>query len=613
MLPPGERPKARVMKNKPLPDEFMLDKSGNSLLTAIEYLLARPQYEKDFDDDFSENEINLNRALAATASLLKSKDYSEATVIKLIEDNSLSALIQNLLIKGIDDSINSGDHNGSVDMMKAYFRLSLDFYSMGFQDFLKLGDRLFKPYTGSSEEHKKIIKAIVKSKSLDPDFEKDYEERQTAGFGTARVFQKGIVKAMRGLLNYTTDKKFLSTEILILGAGPAGMLTARTLAEIGFVNIQILDESGKFNGVWKMNSLSKGTINNPFNINFLGIRLPASTGQQGSGAKLIDFLEQVVNGKKDINGERIKNYFWSSMPDLIKAKIKTVKARDFEHEVKYIDENSELKSIKAPIVINALGLGQPMDLSAEDAPMKTSTPELSGSRWQIQISDKKAESLNDKHLTLIGLGNSTIEMLMQIHECNSRGCNIKYKVLTHYPEASVQNPDQYIDYEGREYRVFRDLKKSNLVDLEGDIAPAREAYMKALEDNNIISDVIEWKRSLEDKVTLVKLRNGNTVEIPTDKQLTLTGYKPSKELYQQMNIHLDSDNCPLYDYDGEIQRLKNEQEDYSRTYKGYSLIGAVRANDHEPNALVIPGIMDSLPKLVFNTILRAIDYSFNCF
>ena len=611
MLLSGRRPKARAMKNKPLPDELMYCESAKPLLTAIEYLLARPQYEKDFDDDFSENEINLNRALAATASLLKSKDYSEATVKKLIEDNSLNALIQNLLIKGVDESINSGDHNGSVDMMKAYFRLSLDFYSMGYKEFLNLGDDLFKLYSGSTEENKKIIRSIAMSKSLDPDFEKDYEERQTAGFGTARIFQKGVTKAMRGLLNYTTDKNFLSTKIVILGAGPAGMLTARTLAEIGFTNIQILDESGKFNGVWKMNSLSKGTINNPFNINFLGIRLPASTGEQGSGAKLISFLEQVVNGKKDTYGHRIDNYFWSPMPELIKAKIKSVKADNFDHEVKYLDENSQAKTLNATIVINALGLGQPLDLNDKNAPMKTSTPNLCGSRWQIQISDKQAESLNDKSITLIGLGNSTIEMLMQIHECNSKGCNIKYKVLTHYPEESVRNPDQYVEFEGREYRVFRDLKKSNLVDLEGDIAPAREAYMKALEDNNMISDVIEWERDLEAKLTLVKLRNGDIIQVPTDKQLTLTGYKPSKDLYQEMNINLASDNCPMYDYDGEIQRLENEQLNNSRTYKGYSLIGAFRANDHEPNALVIPGIMDSLPKLVFNIILRAMDFTYS--
>lgn len=609
MLPPGERPKARVMKNKPLPDEFMLDESGNSLLTAIEYLLARPQYEKDFDDDFSENEINLNRALAATASLLKSKDYSELTVKKLIDDNSLNALIQNLLIKGIDESINSGDHNGSVDMMKAYFRISLDFYSLGYHDFLKLGDKLFKPYQGTRAELKKIIKAIVKSRNLDPNFERDYEERQTAGFGTARVFQKGILKAMRGLLNYTTDKKFLNTKMLILGAGPAGMLTARTLSEIGFSNIKILDESGKFNGVWKMNSLSNGTINNPFNINFLGIKLPASTGEQGSGTKLINFLEQVVQGKKDSNGLRIENYFWSSMPELIRAKIKSVKAENFNHEVRYLDKDSKLQFVKAPIVINALGLGQPIDLNAENAPMKTSTPNLCGSRWQIQISKLQAQALDAKDLTLIGLGNSTIEMLMQIHDFNSKGFNIRYKVLTHYPEASVNNPDQYIEFEGKEYRVFRDLKKSNLVDLEGDIGPARNAYMKALADGNIISDVLEWQRIPEDDLTIVKLRNGNELAVPTNKQLTLTGYKPSKEIYQKMNVNLDEGNCPLYDYDGEIQRPLDEHGNYGRTYKGYSLIGAVRANDHEPNALVIPGIMDSLPKLVFNTILRAMDFT----
>jgi hypothetical protein len=608
MLSYSTKAKPRVLKNKPIPEKLMRGESGEALLTAIEYLLARPQYEKDLDDDYSDDETNVNRALAATASLLKSKDYSHKTIKKLIDDNSLNALIQNLLIKGIHESINTGDHNGSVDMMKAYFKLSLDFHGMGCDEFLRLGDKVFKPYQGTSEEHKKIIQAIVKSKKLDPDFEEEFEERQTAGYGTARIFQRGVPKAMRGLLNYTTDKEFLKTKIVILGAGPAGILTARTLAEIGFSNIQILDQSGKFNGIWKINSVSKGTINNPFNINFLGIKLPASTGRKGSGAKLIRFLDQVILGKKDMKGRRLKNYFWSKMPELIKAKIISIKAGNLEHEIKYLDKDLKEQLIKAPIVINAIGLGQPTDLSAKDAPMKTSTPKLCGSRWQLKISPELATKLNGKNITIVGLGNSSIEMLMQIQDCNRKGFNIGYKVLTHYPKESVENPDQYIKLEGKEYRVFRDLNKSNLVDLEGDIPAARNAYRKALEDGNIISDVIEWNRSLEDKVTNIKLRNGKEISIPTDQQLTLTGYRPSKEMFQEMNINLDEDNCPLYDYDGEVQRPK-EEKSLGRTYKGYSIIGAIRANDNEPNALVIPGIMDSLPKLVFNTILRTIDFT----
>lgn len=598
--------RARELSNKPIPYKLMFTQSGKAMMTAIEYLLARPQYEKDFDDDYSDDETNVTRALAATASLLKSKNYNAQTIQKLIDDNSLNALIQNLLIKGIDESINAGDHNGSVDMMKAYFKISLDFHSMGYEEFAKIGDQLFQTYQGTAEQNQRILKSIFEGKHLDPEFERDFEERKTAGLGTARIFQRGIVKAMRGLLNYTTDKKYLDTPIIILGAGPAGILTARTLTEIGYKNIQILDESGKFNGIWKISGVNKGTINNPFNINFLGIKLPASTGRKGSGSKLLRFLDQVIFGKKDMNGRRMKNYFMQAMPKLIKAKVLSIKAGDLNHEVKYRDENGDEQSITTPILINSLGLGHPTDLMAENAPMKTSTPNKAGSRWQIKITERLAERLRDKNITLIGLGNSTIEMLMQIQECNRKGFNINYKVLSHYPQASVENPDQYIEFEGREYRVFRDLEKSNLVDLEGDIPAARKAYMKALKDGNIISDVVEWKHETESKITRIKLRSGKEEDIKTHQQLTLTGYKPSEEIFKAMNISLADDGCPLYDYDGEVH---NTQKDKQRTFRGYSLIGAIRANKNEPNALVIPGIMDALPKLVFNTILRSIDYS----
>ena len=135
--------------------------------------------------------------------------------------------------------------------------------------------------------------------------------------------------------------------------------------------------------------------------------------------------------------------------------------------------------------------------------------------------------------------------------------------------------------------------------------------MKAREGGHVIPDVLEWHRNLEDKIVCLKLRNDESLEVPTDRQLVLTGYRPSLKLYQDMNVNLSKDNYPLYEYDGEVQRLPNDRNSEGRTYKGYSLIGAIRANDNEPNALVIPGIMDSLPKLVFNTILRTMDFTYS--
>ena len=65
----------------------------------------------------------------------------------------------------------------------------------------------------------------------------------------------------------------------------------------------------------------------------------------------------------------------AKMPKLIKAKIKTIKAGNFNHEIHYVNENFEQETITTPL-INALGLGQPTDLTKENAPMKTSTSSL---------------------------------------------------------------------------------------------------------------------------------------------------------------------------------------------------------------------------------------------
>ena len=60
----------------------------------------------------------------------------------------------------------------------------------------------------------------------------------------------------------------------------------------------------------------------------------------------------------------------------------------------------------------------------------------------------------------------------------------------------------------------------------------------------------------------------------------------------------------MYEYDGEFQ------DDYGEVMKGYFGFGAVLDAPHNPNAIVIPGMMARLGDLLFGVLMRAVEFNF---
>ena len=66
------------------------------------------------------------------------------------------------------------------------------------------------------------------------------------------------------------------------------------------------------------------------------------------------------------------------------------------------------------------------------------------------------QSLQGKTVVLIGLGNSTAEMLVQFHRYPDAGLDLRVKVLTHYPREAIRYPRAYHTANGKDYRLFRE-------------------------------------------------------------------------------------------------------------------------------------------------------------
>jgi len=355
-------------------------------------------------------------------------------------------------------------------------------------------------------------------------------------------------------------------------------LAQTTNEPTGFKNVTLY-EKGKPFGIWSREDIKGGSRNNPRRLVLGEYALEPAPGE---GSEVRDFLQNIQN---------------ANSLNVITNDVTTVTPNNLAHGV--YDRGQSFKEY--PIVINCLGLGKPKNLSDRHRMVTSAEVTHAGNRWQKRLTYPQ---IKGKKFLFIGLGNSTAEMLRQLHDAQDRGIDTDYSVLTHYPKDSVFNPDDYIIQKNTKYRVFRDLSASNLVDYEGDLPQNRADYYRALRTGRIVSDVTGWDRIIKDFV----IRRGRSqTETKVDEFYNLTGYENRPDDLVNFGCSFRH-NEMQYDYDGEIQKSPGLADPELRLHKGYFGFGALLGTSHNPNAIVIPGMLHRLGDLLFGVIVRSMEY-----
>ncbi len=418
-----------------------------------------------------------------------------------------------------------------------------------------------EPYTGSDAQNGRINQGLVNSGISTAD--------SRFGEGTASRFRfKGI--GIGGAAY---------APIAVIGYGVAGILVCNALRRLGFNDITVFEKSKPL-GVWSYENVYQLSRNNPLRLQYFdGVLEPAP----GGGSEVKSFLERAMT-------EEIKV-----------ANVQSVKPGNFAHSVSIA---GKAKGKKFPIVINAVGLGKPKPVSDPQRMSTETGAQRAGMRWQMRLDREKVAG---KTIVLIGLGNSTAEMLRQIHELQDDGYGVDYRIITHYPIDAVQNPARYVTWNKRSYRVFRDLSRPNLVDYQGDLSNSRYDYFRALHGNKIIPGIKRWE--VEKPGHLSAYADGERTDIPYDMQMTLIGYHQSEDSMCQLGCSYDTDHgCGIFDYDGEMVARKGAVDPAKRLRKGYYGFGSILETPENPNAIVIPGMLYALGDLLFGIVMRATEY-----
>ncbi len=444
-------------------------------------------------------------------------------------------------------------------------------------------DTVVPQYTGTHEENTRIDEGIKTGRKAVINGGKDREKAEVGAIDTLR------------LPEFKVPAQIADTPIIIIGGGAAGIISGRSLHEMGFTNVKIF-EKGKPNGIWNADNadITDGSRNNPSKIVFHHRHRTSSSipPVPGSGREITSFLDDMTKGP-----------LLSQELNIRTAEVTHIQPGDLHHIVHYQTPEGEARAASAPIVINATGVGEPLPANLPGT-METSTKDA-GVRWQEKITPQMAEEYRNKSMVLIGLGNSTAEMLMQIQAYNAQGYNIGYKILTHYPQEAVVDPTSTYNLEGRHFKVFRDSR--NLGRYDGDLQEPRDAYVQAVQGGKVMADVTRWDR-IGDNV-MVEMRDGSSQIIPCDRLYTLIGYGQPVEVLEKMGMTVtDADKRTVaVDYDGEVQRVPGVAG-RDRVFPGYFASGSVLKSSTMPNASVIPGIFFRTPDLLLAVTTRAMEY-----
>ena len=443
-------------------------------------------------------------------------------------------------------------------------------------------------YTGSHGENQEIDHAIHRSRGMQGlTSPEEGDMRATTWRGAAGAYSGGglqVPPQMRDIC------------IVIIGAGAAGILVGRALANAGLHNIIILEKGGQagVGGIWGMDTPKRILHAVPFQLRFERALLEEGPRP---GGEITAFLETLVSPPPAFQ--------WPAFPRVLCAEVMRVNPGDLQHTVIYLDEHGCERQIVAHAVINAMGVGEPLMPSWEGAMTTDLAPHQTGTRWQEVWSEQEAQRYHQRKLVFVSLSNATLSMLWQIHDWNRRGLSIDYEVISHYPESSLAEPQARIEHRGRTFRLYRDLEEFQLLRMAGDMTPYRQAFEEARANRRITAQVTHWTlEQQESQMFVVAVQENGKRHIPCDDLYTLIGYGPRASTLKAMGlrVHHPYLGAVHQDYDGEVQREPGATG-RSRIYPGYFCLGI--RNGFNDNEVLLPGLLYRLPNLVAGVILRS--------
>lgn len=391
---------------------------------------------------------------------------------------------------------------------------------------------------------------------------------------------------------------------VVLGAGAAGTLATRTLVNAGYHHVTVLDKRGHYGGIWNYPNVQGGSRNNPIALGYEQFRVEPAPG---CGKEITTFLETLAHPPASSG--------LLPLPVPQKAKILRVQPGDLAHRVTYRDAEGE-HQIETPLLINTLGLGSPLAPSRPGVMTTDQPASAAGVRWQQVLTLEQVRQMLGKTIVFIGLGNSTAEMLVQLQQFRAAGLDLRYKVLTHYPQMALDYPHSDEEYNGKRYRLYRDIQQPRLTKLAGDLDHIEQAFEQARdstdrEQEEIIASVRHWTldHTGQRPMMQVTLENGQQRRFPCDQLYSLIGYGHRKEELEAQGMWVTDDYLGTIaaDYDGEIQRLPG-MSGRGRLFPGYFALGALLRTPQNPNAQVIPGMLYRLADLSTMVMLRSAEY-----
>jgi hypothetical protein len=543
--------------------------------------MATSAFSAVADIRYHETSLSTSRLRSLLHSAFADKGYAEEAIAYLAARNATTSNFLGFLLGHF--LMRTPDTGYYIILQQTAAALFNPFYGP---------PREVHPYTGTPQENTAIDASIATSPARDG-------FRRSIGRGSARFFSSQGFRLPR------YDRMLKHTPIAILGAGAAGTMMARVLVNAGFLSISVLDQTGRYGGIWNQPNVRGGSKNNPFNFSFEGLYVSEAPGP---GETITRFLERVVDPDH--------SHFSLPLPAVKKAKVLGVEPGDLASRITYSDETGQ-HILEAPIVINTLGLGKPLAPSRVGV-MTTDMPAYeAGIRWQQILDERQARALDGKLLIFTGLGNSTAEMLVQIQRYNQQlGLHIRYKVLTHYPKVALEQPDTTVAWKEKLYHLYRDTRLPQLTRLAGDLAEIERAFTQARDSRypdceEIVPEVTHWTitRGNGTKTLVFTQADGSTRSCNFDQLYTLIGYGHRREELDALGLLVTDDylGSIAYDYDGEIQRAVGAMG-RERICPGYFGLGSLLKSPQNPNAQVIPGILFRLSDTLTSVIIRSTEY-----